>query len=135
MEIKINIPEALELAAAIDRLAYSISTTANLGGIPADFPGAKEFTETTEKAWNEEPEKPKKEAATKREDPKPEPSEEPKKEEPGISLDVVTSKVRAFIQASAENKGRLKTFLDEKGAKKVTDLDPAHYPNLLELVG
>lgn len=134
MEITINIPEARELAAAIDRLAYSIST-ANLGGIPADFPGQKEFTEATEKAWNEEPEKPKQEAAPKKEEPTPEPVEEPKKDEPGISLDVVTSKVRSFIQASAENKGRLKAFLDEKGVKKVTDLDPGHYPDLLELVG
>ena len=61
-----------------------------------------------------------------------EPQEEP---ESNISLDVVTTKTREFIQSNPAHRAKLKAFLDKKGAKKVTDLPPSTYYEFLDFIG
>lgn len=127
MEISVKI-DAPELAQAIQALADSINSS-NIAGIPDTITSETAGTKVTHT-----PESVKVEAEEIEIEPTPEPVEEPKEEkpkQPEISLDVVTTKVREFIQKGGRND--LKAFLDERGAGKVTDLDPEHYPALLEL--
>ena len=60
------------------------------------------------------------------------PQDEP---ESSISLDVVTTKTREFIQSNPAHRAKLKAFLDKKGAKKVTDLPPSTYYEFLDFIG
>ncbi|OLN21880.1 hypothetical protein BTO30_12335 [Domibacillus antri] len=56
-------------------------------------------------------------------------------EEPGITLDVLTTKTREFIQSNPAHREKLKDFLTEKGVGKVTELPESEYAAALELMG
>lgn len=133
MNITITI-DAPELVGAINNLATAFGNT----GLPlpteapvkADKPTTKKV-ETPVKA-----EEPAEEVAPV------EKAEEPvqegtptKKEEPSISLEVVRGKLSTFTAEGKVNQVKVKDALTALGVKKLTDVDPADYENLLETVG
>ncbi|MBG9657845.1 hypothetical protein [Cytobacillus firmus] len=64
--------------------------------------------------------------------------QETKKEEseaPVISLEVVRGKLAEFSAQGKPQQMEVRKALDQLGAKKLTDVDPKDYKQLLELVG
>lgn len=61
--------------------------------------------------------------------------EAPAKEEPSISLEVVRGKLSTFTAEGKANQVKVKEALTALGVKKLTDVDPADYEQLLEQVG
>lgn len=131
--------EAPELVGALNNLAKAFGNNPLAGvAINTDskvFTADKKIEEpkAEEKpAAKEKVETPKQE--TKQPDPEPTPDLEPEKEEntSSITLDMITTKTREFIQADKANRVKLKEFLEEKGAPKVSELQPADYQAALD---
>lgn len=127
---------APELANALNNLAFALETRNLLKDTPNPLDGVNKPLETSvpkeEKKETAKEEKPK--AETPKEEPKQEEKPEPVKAETtsGITLDVITTKTREFIQADKANRVKLKEFLDSKGAPKVSELDPADFQAALD---
>lgn len=131
---------APELVGALNNLANAFGNNP-LAGVAINT-DSKVFTadkkieepkaEKAEPAAKEKVGTPKQE--TKQPDSEPTPDPEPEKEEKtsGITLDMITTKTREFIQANPANRVKLKEFLEEKGAPKVSELQPADYQAALD---
>lgn len=134
MNITVTI-EAPELVGALNNLASAFGNNPLAGVTQSDIVKPLETAAPKE-------EKPKAKKDTKKPEPEtvepestPEPEKnEPVKEEPkeenntsGITLEVLTSNTRAFVQGNPANRKKLKDFLEEKGVPKVSELDPADY--------
>lgn len=127
MNITITI-DAPELVGAINNLAAALGNT--------DLPLPTEVPVKTDKPVTKKVETPAKaeEPVEKAEEPVQE--EEPtKKEEPSISLEVVRGKLSTFTAEGKANQVKVKEALTALGVKKLTDVDPADYEQLLEQVG
>lgn len=145
MNLKITI-DAPELAGAIESLAAALSSMNNPLPLTAPATAKQEETKAAVKPKQDKPkqDKPKEEAPVK-EDKKPEPAkEEPKaepepekdeKEEQLISLEVVRKKLADFSAGSKDNQVAVMDALSRFGVKKLTDVEPSDYKELLELVG
>jgi hypothetical protein len=127
--------EAPELVGALNKLAEALGNSNPLSGVSI---GTESKVFTAGKKI-EEP-KPKVEEPPVEEPPFA-PIEEPPAEEEApeelvstISLDVLTTKTREFIQANPANRTKLKSFLDEKQVKKITELAPADYEAALHFM-
>lgn len=141
MNINVNIV-APELVGALNNLAAAFGNNNPLAGVsqseivkPLETSVPKEEKPKTKKEKQPEPKEvpdadlpsnPKPEAT-----PEPEPVEE-EKNTSGITLDMITTKTREFIQRNASNRKGLKAFLDRKGAAKVSELPESEYEELLE---
>ncbi|PIC72400.1 hypothetical protein [Sporosarcina sp. P17b] len=133
MNITITI-DAPELVGAINNLATALGNT----GLPLPT----EAPVNTDKPATEKVETPAKVEEPVKETTLVEKAEEPvqeeaptKKEEPGISLEVVRGKLSTFTAEGKANQVLVKEALTALGVKKLTDVDPADYENLLETVG
>ncbi|WP_422122902.1 hypothetical protein DHX103_14310 [Planococcus sp. X10-3] len=134
MNITVTV-EAPELVGALNNLASAFGNNPLAGVTQSDIVKPLETKEEKPKAKKEEnakqvgPEK-EPEATPEKEPVKEEPvKEEPKEEKntSGITLEVLTSNTRAFVQGNPANRKKLKGFLEEKGVPKVSELDPADY--------
>lgn len=150
MNLKITI-EAPELAGAIESLAAALNGVSF--PLPATIPTqGKNETKATDKPKQDKPkaETKKQDAPAKEEtkqDPvkeepkqetKPEPTPEPEedeKEEQLISLEVVRGKLADFSAGGKDNQRQVVDALSRFGVKKLTDVEPSDYKELLELVG
>lgn len=144
MQISVEI-KAPELANAIQALAEALnnsSKTVTLNthvSIPENVDKQVEKVEKVEKIA-EKIEKTlvkdeKKEADKPAES---EAKQETKKEEPeapAISLEVVRGKLAEFSAQGKPQQMEVRKALDQLGAKKLTDVDPKDYKQLLDLVG
>jgi len=128
MNITVNI-DAPELVGAINNLAAALGNNNPLAGVTQSE--VSKPLETV--APKEEKPKAKKEKPIEPEtvEPEPTPEPEPVKEEPkktsGITLDVITTKTREYIQADPKNKAKLKVFLAEKEVGRVSELPESEY--------
>lgn len=134
MNITLTI-DAPELANALNNLAIAMGATGN--PLPASAP----TTQKEDKPAAPKQDKPKTE--TKKPEPTPEPEATNEKpaaepeatEAPGITLEAVRGKLAEFSAGGKANQMKVKEALTELGVKKLTDVDPADYANLLEAVG
>lgn len=151
MNIKITI-DAPELAGALESLAAAIGGMNNplplTAPVPEAAPTKKEEPKAADKPKADKPkqDKPKEETPAKeekksepvKEEPKKEEvKEEPKaaKEEQAISLELVRGKLAEFSAGGKEKQQDVMDALSRFGVKKLTDVDPSDYKELLELVG
>lgn len=126
MNITIEI-KAPELVSAIEKLAQSLGQAPTVGVVV-------DGKEVAEKVTPDKKADPKKETPVKEE---PKKETKPKKEEkaPEISLEVVRTKLSQFASENKENQLAVKDALSRFGVKKLTDVEPSDYKELLELVG
>lgn len=133
MNITVTI-EAPELVGAMNNLAFALERR----NLLADAGPLDNVKAAEEKKEKQAPKKETKQAEPEKVEPVSTPEPEPVKEEPkktsGISLDVVTTKTREFVQGNTANRKLLKGFLEEKGAPKVSELDPADYQAALDFM-
>ncbi|WP_270578018.1 hypothetical protein [Caldibacillus thermoamylovorans] len=130
MQISVDI-KAPELANAIQALAKALNNNNNVVtvGTNASIP-EHEKKETTQ-AMETKAKKMDKPAES-------EAKQETKKEEPeapAISLEVVRGKLAEFSAQGKPQQMEVRKALDQLGAKKLTDVDPKDYKQLLDLVG
>lgn len=133
MNITITI-DAPELVGAINNLATALGNTGL--PLPTEVPVKADKPVTKKVETPAEAEEPVQEVAPV------EKAEETvqeealtKKEEPSISLEVVRGKLSAFTAEGKTNQVKVKDALTALGVKKLTDVDPADYEQLLEQVG
>lgn len=138
MQISVEI-KAPELANAIQALAEALnnsSKTVTLNthvSIPENVDKqvekvAEKIEKTLVKDEKKEADKPA-ESEAKQETKKEEP------EAPAISLEVVRGKLAEFSAQGKPQQMEVRKALDQLGAKKLTDVDPKDYKQLLDLVG
>ncbi|MGP4073153.1 hypothetical protein ACTWQB_11435 [Piscibacillus sp. B03] len=120
MDIKLTI-EAPDLASAINRLAESLENQS----IPTSVSSTEESAKPEPTTKTKKEDKPKKSSSKNKKEDKPKSQ---------YSLDTVTTKTREFIQADKENRQLLKSFLDEKGVSKVSELPEEHYDEYMKFV-
>lgn len=136
MNITITI-DAPELVGAINNLATALGITAlplpTVAPVKADKPVTKKTEPVKEAAPVEEPaeEEPKQEVAA----PVKEEAPVEAAKEPTLSLEVVRGKLSEFTAQGKPNQVKVKEALTALGVKKLTDVDPADYEQLLETVG
>lgn len=140
MNIKITI-DAPELAGAIESLAAALNTMSF--PLTATAPTADVKQEDTKVIDKPEQDKPKQETKNqdapaqenKKADPVKEEPKEDSKEEQLISLEVVRGKLADFSAKGRENQVKVMDALSRFGVKKLTEVEPSDYKELLELVG
>ncbi|MFD1203559.1 hypothetical protein ACFQ38_00210 [Sporosarcina contaminans] len=153
MNLKITI-DAPELAGAIESLAAALSSMNNPLPLTTPATAKQEETKEIDKSKQDKPkaetkkqdapakeetkQDPVKEAPKQRTKSEPTPTPEAEGDEKAeqlISLEVVRGKLADFSAGGKENQKQVVDALSRFGVKKLTDVNPADYKKLLELVG
>lgn len=138
MQISVDI-KAPELANAIQALAEALSNSNKVVTLNTNVSIPEPEKVADKKVEKKEAAPVKEEKADKADKPaETEVKQETKKEEPEtptISLEVVRGKLAAYAAQGKPQQMEVMKALDQLGAKKLTDVDPKDYKELLDLVG